>query len=379
MKTCNSIHLLRLILPGYIWGMEPEALSLPVRAPIPLHGLAMASLTVVCWASAFPAIRIAVREFGPLEVAFLRAVAASAVLGGIALARGTAWPAWRDMPFIALLGLLGHSLYTATLSQGQTRIPAAAASFLIASAPIWMVLIGRMTGAERITRWGLAGLLVSLLGVFLISLGRGGALKVNGYALIVLAAAVLQAVYSMGQRPLLARYSGLQVVTWCAVFSAIAFLPWSGRALAQFAHAGTGPRFCVLFLGVVPTGVGYWSWADANRHLPVSVAGSFLYLIPPVALFIGWAVLGEAPSLLSLSGGALVVGGVAMVQRLTRPRPGTGTRPRRTGAGRRRGRSAASGAGSGGRLRAGNHRPGSAGRNPTSCPWSPGPARSTGS
>jgi drug/metabolite transporter (DMT)-like permease len=278
----------------------------------------MASLTVVCWASAFPAIRIAIRHFGPLEVAFLRALAASVVLVAIALARRTGWPAWRDLPFFAGLGLVGHALYTATLSLGQTRVPSAAASFLIASAPIWMVLIGRLCGAERLSRWGLSGLLVSLAGVFIISLGRGGALRVDAHALIVLAAAVLQAAYSMGQRPLLARYSGLQVVTFCAVAAALGFLPWAGSALAQFATAGALSRASVLFLGVVPTAVGYWTWADANRHLPVSVAGSFLYLVPPVALLIGWAALGEAPSLLSLGGGALVVGGVAMVQRLGR-------------------------------------------------------------
>jgi len=127
--------------------MEPEALPLPSppvpaarararTAPLPLQGLAAAALTVVCWASAFPAIRIAVREFGPLEVAFLRAAAAAVVLGGIAWARREPLPALRDLPLLAGLGVVGHSLYTATLSLGETRIPAGTASFLIASAPI---------------------------------------------------------------------------------------------------------------------------------------------------------------------------------------------------------------------------------------------------
>jgi drug/metabolite transporter (DMT)-like permease len=276
----------------------------------------MAGLTVLCWASAFPTIRIAVRAFVPMEIAFLRAVAASLVLGGILLAKGAGLPALRDLPRLAVLGLVGHSLYTATLSLGQRHIPAAAASFLIASAPTWMVLLGRLSGAARLSRWGLAGMLVSLLGVLVISLGRGGALKVNSYALIVLGAAVLQALYSIGQRPLLSRYSGLQVVAACVICAGLGFLPWSASALAQFRAAGAGSRGAVLFLGVVPTAVGYWTWADANRHLPVSVAGSFLYLVPPVALLMGWAVLGEAPTALSLAGGALVVGGVAMIQRL---------------------------------------------------------------
>jgi drug/metabolite transporter (DMT)-like permease len=286
-----------------------------------LHGLIMAALTVVCWASAFPAIRIAVRAFGPLEVAFLRAVAGAVVLGGIALAKGVRRPGWRDLIAFAGLGVVGHSLYTATLSLGQTRIPAATASFLITSAPIWMVLIGRIVHHDKVTRWAMAGLAVSLSGVFLISLGRGGALKINAYALIVLAAALLQAFYTMGQRPLLARYSGLEVVTYCVLFAVLGAAPWAGRAFVQFAHAPAGPRFCVLFLGVVPTAVGYWTWADANRHLPVSTAGSFLYLVPVMALAIGWVVLGEVPALLSLCGGTLVLGGVVMVQKLGKALP----------------------------------------------------------
>jgi drug/metabolite transporter (DMT)-like permease len=290
----------------------------PEPAVRPATGLALVAVTVLCWASAFPAIRIAVRGFGPLEVAFLRAAAATLVLGALAIIRRVGLPAWRDLPALAGLGLVGHSLYTATLSLGQTRIPAATASFLIASAPIWMVVIGRLTGTERVTRWSLAGLLVSLAGVLAISLGRGGALRLNSHALIVLGAALLQAVYSMGQRPLLARRSGLQVVAFAVLAAALGFLPWSGRALAQFAQAGAGPRCAVLFLGVVPTAVGYWTWAGANRHLSASVAGSCLYLVPPVALLLGWAVLGEVPTALSLAGGALVVGGVAMVQRLGR-------------------------------------------------------------
>lgn len=302
--------------------MSPESRSLalpspPVRAAaLPVRGLALAAVTVLAWASAFPAIRIAVRGFGPLEVAFLRAAAATLALGAIAAVRRERPPRPRDLPILAALGLVGHALYTAALSLGQTRIPSATASFLIASAPIWMVVIGRLTGTERITRWGLAGLLVSLAGVLVISLGRSGGIKLNAYALAVLGAAMLQALYSMGQRPVLARCSGLQMVGSAALFAALGFLPWSGRALAQFAQAGLGPRCAVLFLGVVPTAVGYWTWAGANRHLPASVAGSFLYLVPPVALVLGWAVLGERPSILSLAGGVLVVGGVAMVQRL---------------------------------------------------------------
>jgi drug/metabolite transporter (DMT)-like permease len=67
---------------------------------------------------------------------------------------------------------------------------------------------------------------------------------------------------------------------------------------------------------VVPTAVGYSTWASAMRNLAPSSAGSFLYLVPAVVVALAWAVLGELPSGLAIAGGALVVAGVVAVQRL---------------------------------------------------------------
>jgi drug/metabolite transporter (DMT)-like permease len=54
------------------------------------------------------------------------------------------------------------------------------------------------------------------------------------------------------------------------------------------------------------------------KHLPPSVAGSFLYLVPAVVVVLAWALLGELPTAPSLAGGGLVVAGVVIVQRLKR-------------------------------------------------------------
>jgi hypothetical protein len=162
------------------------------------RGFAMALVTVVCWASAFVAIRVAVRSFAPEEVAWLRFFSAALVLGVIALVTRMSLPRVRDLPALAALGLVGHALYNLALAWGQTRVPAASASFIISSAPIWMLVMSAGLRQERLAGARVVAMLVSLGGVALIAVGRAGSLVLDAPALVVVAASVMQAIYSMG-------------------------------------------------------------------------------------------------------------------------------------------------------------------------------------
>jgi drug/metabolite transporter (DMT)-like permease len=291
-----------------------------------------ASITVVCWGSAFVAIRVAVRSFTPDEVAWLRFFSASAVLGLVALISRMPLPDRRDLPRLAALGLVGHALYNLALARGQMQVPAATASFVIASAPIWMVAFAVALRQERPTLTAIAGMVISLGGVALIAIGRGGRLMLDPPALIVVAAAVMQAAYSVGQRPLLEKYSALQVSTF-TVFAALAWLtPFGPSSLRHLVERPWSHGAAALFLGVIPTAVGYSTWAVAMRNLTPSSAGSFLYLVPAVVLGMAWVLLGELPTALAAVGGLLVIIGVIVVQRPGRARPTpTGRAPARSG------------------------------------------------
>jgi drug/metabolite transporter (DMT)-like permease len=302
--------------------VEPSDLAaVLVRAPtraLPLRGLLAASCTVVSWASAFVALRIALRSFPPQEVAVLRFVSAGAALAIVALVAKLPLPRRADVPRFAALGLVGHALYNLALARGQAQVPAATAAFLIASAPIWMLVIAALLGQERPTLAGVAGTLLSLVGVGLIAVGRGGSLVLDRAALVVLAAAVMQASYSMALRPLLARYSALQVSAMTALAALLWLAPFAPRALAHAVRAPWPHVLAAGFMGIVPTALGYSTWSAAMKHLSPSAAGSFLYLVPAVVVVMAWAVLGEVPAALTVAGGALVVTGVVVVQRVGR-------------------------------------------------------------
>src|SRR5437764_14541629 len=106
---------------------------------------------LILWASAFAGIRAGLLAYPPAHLAILRFLVASLVLGiyaGIAHFRR---PAMRDLPGLAVTGLIGITFYNIALNYGEKRVTAGAASMLIASVPIWTALLARFLLKEKLT------------------------------------------------------------------------------------------------------------------------------------------------------------------------------------------------------------------------------------
>ncbi|MGK7949536.1 MAG: EamA family transporter [Xenococcaceae cyanobacterium] len=69
----------------------------------------------------------------------------------------------------------------------------------------------------------------------------------------------------------------------------------------------------LLFLLVFPGAIAYLAWSYVLSQIPASVAGSYLSIIPLVALAISWLWLGEVPTITALGGGAVIFAGVLLV------------------------------------------------------------------
>ena len=82
----------------------------------------------------------------------------------------------------------------------------------------------------------------------------------------------------------------------------------------SFDHATATAVAWMGYLGLVPTAIGFLTWAYALSHTDAGRMGSTTYLVPPVALLLGWAILGEVPPLLAVPGGILCLAGVALAR-----------------------------------------------------------------
>jgi uncharacterized membrane protein len=124
-------------------------------------------------ASAFPGISAGLEGYSPGHLALLRFLVASFVLAIYTVFSGIRLPAAKDLPAVALAGFLAFSVYNVLLGYGQTSVPAETASLLIASIPAFTALLAVAFLRERLGARGWAGIMVSFLGVALISFGKG--------------------------------------------------------------------------------------------------------------------------------------------------------------------------------------------------------------
>jgi len=276
--------------------------------------------TVLLWASAFPAITVAVRGLGPAGLAVARLAVASAVLALAAPLMGVRRPRLADLPLIALCGLAGMTGYQLLLNAGERVVSAGTASLLVATAPVYASLLAVAFLGERSTRRRWAGSAVALAGTALIAASHGLGFGVS--ALVVLAAAVLQGIFHTAQKPLLARYTGFEVTAYAMWAGTLFILPWTGslvRALwGPGAHAGGAAIGSAVFLGVAPSAAGFVLWAYAMARMDVGRVTVSLYLVPAAAIGIALVWLGQVPGPAELIGGAIALAGVMLARGVAR-------------------------------------------------------------
>ncbi|QFU14850.1 DMT family transporter [Microvirga thermotolerans] len=293
--------------------MSIAAVDRPVRTSVDAVTAASVLVTILAWASAFPAIRAGLQAFGPVELGALRFAIAGVPAAAFLVLTRPGWPSLPDFLRLATGGVLFVALYTALLNMGETTVSAGAASFIINTNPIItaglaMALLGERFGARA---W--AGTALSFLGIGLIALGEGGGLRIDTGALLILGAALCTSVTTVVQKPLFSRHRPLAVSAWNMALGALVLGPWLPQAAAEFSAAAPQARWAAVYLGLVPSLVAYGTWAVALSRLPASRASNFMYCVPPVATLLGFLWLGEVPTPLGIVGGAMALAGVAVV------------------------------------------------------------------
>jgi drug/metabolite transporter (DMT)-like permease len=295
-----------------------------VRVPADRHvakltdvsALVAALVTVTLWGSSFVAIRDAGSTLSPGSLALGRLLVSLVVLGVAAVVWREPLPGRRDLVGIAAFGVLFLGVYSVTLNAAERRVDAGTAAMLINAGPILIVILAGIFLREGFPRWLFAGCAVAFTGCVLIGLANSQASSRAGLgiALLVVAAFAYAAAVVI-QKPVLARASPLQV-TWlgCAVGTLVC-LPFAPTLVGELDDAEGTAIAWTVYLGVAPTALGFATWAYALRRMNAGRLASLAYLIPVVAILLGWALLGETPPSLAAVGGALCLAGVYLARR----------------------------------------------------------------
>ncbi len=267
------------------------------------------------WASGFVAIRAVMREYSPGGLALVRFGVASLTFAVWVLLRREPMrrPPARDLPGFLATGFIGITIYHLALNAGERTVSAGTASLIVNLNPIFTALIASLTLGERLGPRGRLGVAVGFAGAAILSLGESGGFRIESGTGLVLVAAIAQAIYFVLQKPYLTRYRPLDATAYAIWLGTLCLLPLAPAAVQDLRHGSAAATAGAIYLGIFPGAIAYACWAYVLSCMPAGRATSSLYLVPPIALLIGWVVLGERPGLIALLGGAVALGGVALV------------------------------------------------------------------
>ena len=293
--------------------------SIPEKTLTPKVLIAVA-VTIVAWASAFIVIRGTGPYFTGGALALGRLVVGTVLLGIVVLI-GRRWvaPTWREWLLIAGFGVLWFGAYNVALNIAEHTIDAGTTAMIVGVGPILIALGAGLFLREGIPKWLAIGAGIAFVGVILIGIATGGAAIGDGTGVLwALLAAVTYAGGVLFQKPVLKRLPNAQV-TWlgCAI-GMVSVLPFTGELVTGIADAPANAILGVLWLGAIPTALGFSTWAYALYRMPAGQLGVATYIVPPLTIILGLIVFAEVPAVLAIVGGLICLVGVALSRRQPR-------------------------------------------------------------
>lgn len=278
------------------------------------QGLAGGLTAVSMWGLAPVATRALVTHAAPVPILVLRLLLAALVLlpWAVPVLR-TAGP--RTLARLGAAGVLGMVGYNLPVTLGLQWLPASTAGLLLATEPLWVLLMGRIFLAETVACRAWVGTAVALIGVAILA-GPAAlspdnrAQAVAGTLLVLLATAAFGG-YTVALRPLSAVYGAVPATAASSVVGALPYLALAGTlSPAMFAQLPAAAWGQLMFLSLGSTVIGMLLWNQAILRGGSTQVSLLLYLEPVVSVLGAMAILGEVPSATIVAGGAVVIVGV---------------------------------------------------------------------
>jgi len=271
----------------------------------------------VIWGIPYLLIKVADGGVAPPVLVLVRVTIGAALLLPIAIRRrelAPLLPRWRWVVLFAFVEIIAPWLL---LSEAETRLSSSLSGLLIASVPILVAVIGRITGGQdRLTAIRWAGLLLGLGGVALLVAGGG----THGQAGQVAEVLLVAVCYAIGPLVVARKLSDLPSLGVTAaslglaavVCSPIAALTWpsvvpAGKVLAALAA-----------LAVVCTALAFLAFFALIAEAGPARATVITYVNPAVAVVLGVLVLGERLTVTMGVAFAAILGGSVLATRTTR-------------------------------------------------------------
>ncbi len=264
-------------------------------------------------AQAFNAGRMAIAS--ALFLVFLVAVRRAGARAGIFYSPATLTRA--DWWWLTGLGVVGHCCYQYFFIGGLARTSVANSSLLLGATPVVIAVANAGLGEERITPLHWTGVLLSVLGIYVV-VGAGGQLggaHLSG-DLMMLAAVACWAAYTIAARRLMERHSPVGVTGLSMIIGTGLYLVLVNRQVRSTDWTGisAGTWLALVYSALFALCVAYTIWYAAVREIGSARTSAYSNLIPLVAMATAMVFLGEPVVAGKVAGAAAVLVGVALTR-----------------------------------------------------------------
>lgn len=285
----------------------------------PRTGLSVAAVlgAALIWSSSFAVTKVALAEIPPMTLGALRFVTAASILGAVVRLGPDRrrLPSLRERLFIGSAGLLGITAYFALENVGVDLASASDATLIVAAYPVLTLVL---SGRGEFSPARLAGMLLAVAGVWLVT--RGGGTHSLWGDVFLIAGGVAWAAYNVLARRDRSGASPVVVTYYQTLAGAAGFIPLSLSEVDRWAAPGAANWLRVCFLAGACSVLGFLLYNHGLRRLEASVAVNLLNVVPVAGLV--WAVVlaGERLTVVQVFGGAVVIAGVTLSLRRRKTR-----------------------------------------------------------
>jgi DME family drug/metabolite transporter len=287
------------------------------------QGIPAVALAAASWGTVGVAVDLFFRlaPADPLAVGFWRvAIAAPALLVLSRLAAGRDfWKIQRqDWPALLVMGIASAG-YQVCYFAAITYIGVAAAVLLnICSAPIIVAVLSSVWLRERPARAVVAVMITALIGAGLLAGGSPRAANLGALvsgSLLALGAGLAYSVVALAGRVLAQRYHPVQPTALAFTLSALVLLPAAAVSGLDWHYSAAGWSL-LIYLGLVPTALGYVFYLRGLRTTMATVAAIVALMEPLVSTLLAVTILGERLTLIGAVGGLVLLASVAYLYRI---------------------------------------------------------------
>jgi drug/metabolite transporter (DMT)-like permease len=264
-------------------------------------------------------VKYAVGYIPPLPFSSLRFVAAGLVLWAILrLFQPKSGLRREDFWAMAGLGVIGIALNNVAFTFGVSMTSASNTALVVATAPLWGMLLGFVLGWERPSFKGIAGVVLALVGVGVIvyrGLGSGGTSLMGD--LLVMGAAACWGSYAVLSLPLLQRYSPLAVAGYSMLFGGLAVLPVASLDLwrMDWGAVSLGGWGAAAYSAFLVAAFGFTSWQRGVSRIGANRMLVYQYLVTLTGVISGIVLFSEGFGIDKAIGAAILLAGVYLARR----------------------------------------------------------------